>query len=371
MKKYLISGIGPGEAGAARLVSHLKGLAEENGWNVIYPYKHVSLNRLYKQKSYLQLCIEIIKRFFMRLVFIIRILLIRNSKILLLHPQTLGYKYFIRLILKNTHIYQYVLDNSFFCIKSYNYKDKHECLQCVNDLDACDKSCQAFPVKYRKKNNLDLLKKYKELSTKITFLAQSVSQEKLLRLHFGMKSNIKIVGMYTGEIIDCKYIDNSSDYIVYHGSEHESKGIMYFLELAEKLPEFKFIIPHEKNRVYPNLDNVKYQPCSWETGLKYLVENARMVINPSLWSAPIEGALLKSMALNKHVVAVKTKYGFVNEIPDEVLFKVSEEQLEDDIIKIRNFLSQKLNDTSKVENWLKEYLNSSNRSLIDFFSSIS
>lgn len=367
MKKYLVSGLGPGEAGAARLVSHLEDIAINNGWIVIYPYKHVSLSRLYGNKSYLKLVYEIIKRMIMRVVFVIKVLCITNSKVLLLHPQTLGYKYFIRLILKNSQIYNYVLDNSFFCIKSYNYKDGLECLQCVNDLDSCAESCQSFPVKYRKNSNLNFLKLYKELGSKITFLAQNSFQKKLIETHFDNNCKVQVLGMYTGEVIECEYQDTSSEYLVYHGSEHESKGICYFLELASELPEYTFVVPHARQTSYPILNNVKYEPCSWETGLSSLVKNAAIVINPSFWSAPVEGALLKSLALNRKVVVVKNEYGFINEIPDDILLKLEAKNLKDDAVQIRSYFSKEISDMTKTQTWITNYLDKSNKCMNEFF----
>lgn len=366
MKKYLISGMGPGEAGAARLVRHLEGIAKKNGWIMVYPYTHISLSRLFRQKNYIKLVSEIIKRMFMRAVFILKVLRIRNSKILLLHPQTIGYRYFIRLIFQNSHIYQYILDNSFFCIKSYNYKDGNECLQCLNDLNACDTSCNSFPVSYKKKSNLRFLKLYKELAPKITFLAQNISQKKLLQTHFGNESKIEVLGMYTGEILECQYTDLKADYIVYHGSEHESKGILYFLELAKELSDYTFIVPHKRQKHYPVLDNVRYKPCSWETGLNVLVKNAAIVMNPSLWSAPVEGALLKSLALNKKVIVVKSKYGFINEIPDDILLKLNAENVKSDAIEVRNYMTMDSLDRSQTKAWMTKYLEKSNYRINEF-----
>ena len=70
------------------------------------------------------------------------------------------------------------------------------------------------------------------------------------------------------------------------------------------------------NSIFPACDrltNVTFFDCTWETGLKEAVANARVVVNPSLWSAPIEGAFLKSVAFNGNVAVVESKFGFSSE----------------------------------------------------------
>ena len=49
---------------------------------------------------------------------------------------------------------------------------------------------------------------------------------------------------------------------------------------------------------------------TWESGLQDYVVNAKVVIHPSQWSAPIEGALIKSAKLNSNVATVSTLFGY-------------------------------------------------------------
>ena len=53
---------------------------------------------------------------------------------------------------------------------------------------------------------------------------------------------------------------------------------------------------------------------NWENGLREAVMSAGLVINPSIWSAPIEAALIKSAASNQNVATVKSLYGYEKEI---------------------------------------------------------
>ena len=106
--------------------------------------------------------------------------------------------------------------------------------------------------------------------------------------------------------------------IVFHGSSLIAKGILYFLELAEELTNFTFFIPDsEENlkKIYKSCipQNVTCESVTWESGLLEIVQQSNLVVNPSLWSAPIEGALVKSAAYNDNVATVETMYGFENE----------------------------------------------------------
>ena len=106
---------------------------------------------------------------------------------------------------------------------------------------------------------------------------------------------------------------------MFHGKPLIAKGILYFIELAIILPELSFFIPDTKENVKLvfNADlpsNIFFKNITWETGLLEIVEKAKLVINPSMWSAPIEGALVKSAYFNNNVATVKTRFGFENEV---------------------------------------------------------
>jgi hypothetical protein len=150
--------------------------------------------------------------------------------------------------------------------------------------------------------------------------------------------------------------------IVYHGAIIYEKGIEYFVKLAQELKHIICLIPENKSVVENYLDinieneNIIFDRCTWETGLKEYVINAKLTICPSLWSAPIEGALIKSIAYSPMTAAVKTKYGFINDIPNDVILKLDL----DPIIGSRTVLKY-LNEVSnikskKAENYLNNYL---------------
>jgi hypothetical protein len=69
-----------------------------------------------------------------------------------------------------------------------------------------------------------------------------------------------------------------------------------------------------------------YFPASgetWETGLKEKIINSKIVLNPSLWSSPVEGALLKSIKYNGCVSVANILSSFINEIPDDICLKLN------------------------------------------------
>ena len=96
--------------------------------------------------------------------------------------------------------------------------------------------------------------------------------------------------------------------IVFHGAAIAPKGIFFLLKLAELMPDYSFLVPDSYSNVYrvtkleaPN--NVSFVQMSWESGLRQAVSSARLVINPSMWSAPIEGALVKSAKFNNNATS--------------------------------------------------------------------
>ena len=152
------------------------------------------------------------------------------------------------------------------------------------------------------------------------------NQKKLLEAHFGGDIDCIVVGLDTGEItlseesgVDILHEKLKFD-IVYHGANHPAKGIAYIVALAQRLREFSFFVPEDKESCEITLgrsiecENISFKACRWESGLKTAVSQARLVINPSLWSASIEGALVKSIFYANKVATVETQYGFEGEI---------------------------------------------------------
>jgi len=357
MKKYLMSGIPAfSNGGVANLMRYLEKVAKINGYEVVYPShnaKSIKKNIL----NPLFVITELFNRYVSKKSYANKINQIRDSEVILIHPQTIKYKYFFRLIENNLKVKIYVMDNSFFCIKSYNILNGEECVKCLGSFDEIDCACKPFPVRYTKKENLLYLIKYKDVSKKVFFYAQNVMQKKLLQEHFGGNINIEIIGLKTDELIDYgnEHPECAKKYdIVYHGANHEAKGVDYTLILAKLLPQYTFFIPSKLS--YSDLPtNLTHRDLTWNNGLREIVQNAKLVLNPSLWSAPVEGALLKSIYYNGNVGVVETRYGFCNDIPDDAVLKLSKDVL---IAKeqILTFLNSKKDFKHDSKKWLNDFL---------------
>lgn len=329
MKKYLISGIGPGSSGVGRLMTQLVPEYQAKGYFVITRRGgNHPIRDLFLKKKYFRLSKQIFFRCLVDLSFAFRCLPVLNSEVVFLHPQTAGYFLLFYLACFNK-VSLYVMDNSFFCIRSYNTHPLtgSECLQCLGEIMP-HHLCTPFPVGIPKKINTFYLELLDRLSLRLRFMAQNRLQADLLKVHFGANINISIVGMNaeSDELLSNlparieEVFDQNDRYdVVFHGASHVAKGLIYVLQLAELMPEFSFLIPDDFSnvariaKISPS-SNVCCELMSWETGLRDAVSSARLVINPSMWSAPIEGALVKSAMFNKNVATVESQYGYEAEI---------------------------------------------------------
>jgi hypothetical protein len=325
---YLISGIGPGPGGVGALMKNLGPIAKKRGFRVIAKWNGPSIRKLLNQRRYAQVAKLVALRLFNRIRFYLVANSARGSKVIFLHPQTAGFKTLFRLVQK-CEVFLYVMDNSFFCMRSYNFHpdDKAECLKCIGDAGNADEKCTAFPAAMDREENIALLKKLREIAPRISFLCQNKSQSQLLKMHFGDNIRCITIGMNTGELRNWspKELYTSKDhtekpFILFHGAAADSKGLDYVIRLAEQMPHREFIVPAPEreleHRIVPK--NIVCCDVTWASGLLNLVQEASLVINPSMWSAPIEGALIKSLAYNWNVASVKTEYGYESEIPDSV-----------------------------------------------------
>lgn len=358
MKKYLISGIAPSLGGVGYLMQNLEKLAVTYKYEVVYP-KHINKNIRKNLFNPFVIIKEVFKRRKSKSTFVSELKTIKNSEVILIHPQTIGYVNFLELLKSNKVIKIYVMDNSFFCIKSYNVLNGTECLKCLNDVDALDKSCMPFPINYDKDKNISYLKSYQKFSSKIIFYTQNNKQSDLVKKHFGGKIKICQIGLKTGEYFENNFLrDKAQQYdVVYHGANVEAKGFLYFVELAKRMPDIMFFLPYNPDKLpYDTLpDNLICKDMTWNTGLKEMVINAKLVLCPSLWSAPIEGALLKSIHYNGNVGIVKTEYGFGNDIPNDILLKLSPD-IYDATVQIYHFFKNEIDLSGKSKIWLDDFI---------------
>lgn len=363
----IISGLPPSKGGVGRLVSYLISQNKK----VIYKGATDSIKKSFYSHNYMICIISVIKRILFEIKFFIEVVLSTGKDVILIHPQSIGYVKFIYLIIFcNSRLY--VMDCSFFCIKSYNYhiKAHGECLRCLKFNNKPFSDCIPSPVKMQVLTNLLYLKIIYRLKCKIKFLAQNQSQSRLLKEHFGQKINIEVVGLNTGELdmdISVHPIVKKYD-VVFHGSLDDCKGLIYFLKFARFVPQLKFFVPYSKEDVLKSikepslvhLSNTIYYGCHWETGLKSIVKNSTVTMVPSCWSMPIEGALIKSLYYGRFVIVKKTKYGYDNDLFDSESILYFDDDLYKCKLKLFSVLSKsdELIDSGSLENRRIQVLNS-------------
>ena len=319
-KKYIISGVGVGDTGTSKFLEKL--LEYNKSYTVITPGKHVKLKTFFKKREFFRLLVGIIYYAFNLGLFKCRCFVIKNSEVILIHPQTIGINTTIRLVNRNTKIKYYVLDNFLFCKQSYNFnkKTRGECIKCIQDT--ADNECVSFPVRYSDKIH-NAFRHILTHSKKIEFYYQNRNH---LLLHKQISSALhgRVIGLETSELqtSDIIPIESRGNYIVFHGDLIDAKGFNLLTMLITGLPEILFIIPDVDERL-AGFDNVKMERARWHAGLSERVKNAKLVLCLSSWSAPIETALTKSIRSNGVVVTGDVEYGFSAEFTEQALIKVS------------------------------------------------
>lgn len=359
---YIVSGIGPGKSGVGRLMSEIAEITMGPNYKIIC--RSESMKEFIRKWRLSTKALNIIKTVANKVKRKIgvdylnnEIAKITNSNVIVIHPQLLGFSNLFKLMDNGNNVFLYIVDNSFFCIKSYNHKKGQlkACFDCLSgNFNNCV-SCYPFPAPYDKEENLNYLRKLFEYKNRITFLVQNSQQEFLLKAHFG---NVKIrqVGLYTNDmnitIEEKSSVHNKFSYdLVYHAAGIEPKGIGYMLLIAKKLNQKRILIPCEFNDIKDianvfefqreDFYNVDFIKQTWESGLKTAVANAKMIICPSLWSAPIESAVIKSMACNGLVGIVDEEYSFCRDLPDNAVVKLPSNNIDDASSLIEYILSDK------------------------------
>lgn len=341
MDKYIISGIGPSDHGAGRLVKELIKFANQSNPDIKVIAFYSKKNKLFKflKNSFFGHYLKLIYyKLIQKSNSARQIQNIKHSTVLLLHPQTLGFDNFKILIENKNKIFLYVLDNSFFCMKSLNYANGHKaCFDCLGNINTSSiqkNGCKPSPVMYSLQDNTEFLKYLNGIKMEVNFLAQNYLQQNLLFKHFGDQINSDVVGMYTSEFSENKIYnahDNFKFDFVYHGSLELAKGVLYFIELAKAMPDNSFFIPYDSNLVKNKLNlktlptNINFENQTWESGLEDTIKHSKIVVCPSLWSAPIEGAFLKSIMVNGCVAVVNTEFAYSNEFTSDQIIKLNSE----------------------------------------------
>ena len=370
---YVYSGIEPGEKGAGNFVLFFLNKLKNNNIHFKLLYNQTPDGKFVKLVKKLGL-ITFFKTFFYKIIQIFPKSKIENVEVILFHPQSIGLDIVTNIIKKNK-VYFYVLDNFLFCKKSYNYiQGNGPCISCLKDRNAhIEYKCNFFPNNYGQDQYDNFIYEIKKNLKNISFLTQNDNQSKLLVKNFGKDIIINEVGM----LIDLPKIKTKASTIyknydfLYHNTLTEAKGLLYFIELASYLMDYSFVIPYSKQQVkkiLPELkeyNNLEFLSVTWNTGLLHILENCKIVINPSLWSSPVEGALLKSIFYNGTVAVVDIEYSFQQELPNNVVIKLTKdiEESKEMLLDIINS-KQKISQIKKIsKTWYNEYIERSNHSL--------
>ena len=371
-KKYLISGIGPNSyGGVGRLMYKLIPLSKSYNFRVLFvSFAKRKLDSLLKEKRIIQSFLYIIECIFNYIFFKLQLLLIKNSEIILIHPQRIGYGAVIRLIKNKNKIKIYVVDSSFFCIEGMNYdkQSRIECLRCLKETNCFSYCLPSTPI-YTKEKNIYYIKELKKYSNNIIFYAQNNEQAQLLKQFYGENTIINVIGLDTGEFDEI--YENNNEHtlypIVYHGSLEPAKGIEYLLFLGEKLIDknIQILIPYAKIDVEKRYSKLKhlidstvfiYKSFNWETGLKEIVQKANVVLCISIWSAPIEAALIKSLLCNGNVVVYDADCGFHKEIPDAYITRLNNNLDYSTEIFLNSINKKNVVRSELTKKWTKTYL---------------
>ena len=273
-------------------------------------------------------------------------MLLEIPHVVVFHPQMLGARETLALMESRatagrlTHLY--LLDNSFFCLRSYNHLDADTgpCFRCVGEgqgVQAQLTGCRPWPAQDAFAAGFIAGLERLVRDGMVHLFAQNRGQIELAHRHFGLSAKIDYVGLWcadwaeyvdafdTSGLAEADFVKPAQGYdVVYHGSRDLAKGIGWVLALAARTPEYRFLIPIDRGVV--NVDapaNVTVAPMRWESGLHDAVRTARLVLSPSLWSSPCEGALIKNIVIARAAAVVDIPSAFSAEIPDSVVARLN------------------------------------------------
>jgi hypothetical protein len=296
---------------------------------------------------------KIILRLFLYLI----IPFIRPNKLFVYHPQTMGYWLTSLLIKKSSTIYYCIIDASIFCIKSYNFRRNKVCTHCIERIDPYT-DCNFFP----RKNNLRAFRNHRKTlnsnTDKIKFIVQTEGYKKIIKKIFGPSTSCSVIKMKFPSIRKIYPSNKEKKYdFIFHGNKIEAKGSKYVLELSKRLSNFSFFIPYHLNTEQKNLFT---KSINWRSGLDKEISKSKIVLCPSIWSASVEGAILKSMRLKVPVAIHVNLFSASNTlIPKNCFIPLSGDLIKDiEILETIVKNNELLAVTSEAAfKWVNQYIN--------------
>ena len=259
--------------------------------------------------------------------------LIETPRLVVLHPQEIGTRWLDAVITRRARLGRitelFVLDASFFCVRSYNHMpgENAPCLRCLEHgpSEAARHGCRAFPIRDPWASTFVTRIRQQALRGSVAFWAQTEGYRMLLKEFAGQGAKVRVAGLWTDDFDD---LENSfptvppiAD-IVYHGSWHEAKGAQWALSLAAAMPDRTFLFPCRKPAATEPPPNALFQNLSWDNGLAEQVQASSLCLVPSLWTATIEGALVKSIAHAPATAVVASSFAFSEELPDGLVLRL-------------------------------------------------
>lgn len=234
------------------------------------------------------------------------------------HPQSLGYWLTRKLIRNSEQVDYWVLDASFFCKQSYNHHDQQPCTRCLKTYDPYQ-DCRHFPNRFVTKGTyLKFRANLQDRADRIVFHVQTDSYRRLVSTGIPTATTILKDKMLVPSFYTCaaRPAGGQTHDFLFHANPVSAKGYDYFLALARALEQRSFFVPSKHSAAVGELTNVSFEDVNWSNGLQDRIARSRVVLCPSLWSAPVEAAVVKSFLLGKPVGLVASAYSLANELPE-------------------------------------------------------
>ena len=370
----------PGDSGTGRLVSFLlSNLGSDKAevkvsWIIkpdeTAPVRHagdILINRQIQRFYTLRYSLQLTS-FWLKILFVLSR---RNRRVLIIHPQSIGCDLTLRIMsTRAVPSYLYLLDSSYFCPVSYNHikGENTPCLRCqggsFSQVQAHD--CKPFP-----RWGKDAYRYAPELSKlvaegKVVLLAQTKTQAEQAKDHFRLDHLPDIVGLWASDWEDSftyfyrkVNVVESGPYewdVVFHANCLRAKGFLWMISVAKSCPLLRFMFPFTRPSWAETPSNCSFIPCTWDTGLKDHLVKSRFVAVPSIWSAPIESALIKSIAMARAVIVVKNQTGYMKELPENLILKLPPDPLEASHELVAAINKGWSPDYSTRKNWLDKFV---------------
>ena len=365
----IVSGIGPGPSGTGRVVAHLARNNTDLGVRlVVGPSRFTSLRAAIRSGRVRDLSAAMADRLAGRLrprVAYWSGQLRRANTLVVMHPQTLGYGFVARIVDSRAFTWFYVMDASVFCVRSYNYLPNatEPCFKCLSGPAAEAAANGCLDSVSDGAGAAHFISHLRGAASRgaVGFFAQNDLQVRLLRENFGADTPVHLVGLWASDwdrALDSTSRSSAFDSsapVVFHGSEHPAKGSHWAFQVAGHCPKISFLFPFARPLSITTPPNCIFRPMTWETGLEAAVRAAPLVLVPSLWSAPVEGALIKSIAAGRAVAVVDNESAFSHELPMGLVSRLPPDPLTA-AAEIRGLVASGVDSDGNVRRrWLEDF----------------